>query len=301
MVPGMDLDVYGLCLGGNVFGWTADRDASFAVLDAYVEAGGNFIDTADTYMRPNMGISETIIGGWMAARGNRDELIIATKVGSDGGLSKENIAAHVDGSLERLQTDRIDLYYAHKDDGSVAVEETVRAFDCCVRDGKVRYVAASNVPPHRLVESLEIAEREGLAAYRWLQPHYNLVEREGYERDYAPIVAEHGLRVAPYYALASGFLTGKYRGEESGDSPRAERASGYLDERGKAVLNALDEVAASHGVPVAAVAIAWLAAKPGVAAPIASARSVEQLSEILSAVGLVLTADEMALLDEVSE
>jgi aryl-alcohol dehydrogenase-like predicted oxidoreductase len=295
----MDLDVYGLCLGGNVFGWTAERDASFAVLDAYVEAGGNFIDTADTYMRPNMGISETIIGEWMASRCNRDELVIATKVGSDGGLSAENIAAHVDGSLQRLQTDRIDLYYAHKDDGSVPVEETVRAFDRTVREGKVRYVAASNVPPDRLVESLEIAEREGLAAYRWLQPHYNLVERE-YERTYGPIVAEHRLRVAPYYALASGFLTGKYRGAGDGDSPRAEQAASYLDERGREVLGALDEVAASHGVSVAAVAIAWLLARPGVASPIASARTVEQLSEILPGVGLELTADEMALLDEAS-
>src|SRR4051812_1628803 len=203
----MDLDVYGLCLGGNVFGWTADRDASFAVLDAYVEAGGNFIDTADTYMRPNMGISETIIGEWMAARGNRDALVIATKVGSDGGLSAQNIAAHLDASLQRLQTDRIDLYYAHKDDGSVPVEETVRAFDECVRAGKVRYVAASNVPPDRLAESLALAEHP----YAWLQPHYNLVERAGYERDYAPLVREHGLAVAPYYSLASGFLTGKYR------------------------------------------------------------------------------------------
>src|SRR3954471_21803926 len=233
MVGPMDLDVYGLCLGGNVFGWTADREASFAVLDGYVLAGGNFIDTADTYMRPNMGISETIIGEWMAARGNRDELVIATKVGSDGGLSGEDNAAHVDGSLQRLQTDRIDLYYAHKDDGSVPVEETVRAFDATVRAGKVRHVAASNVPPDRLAESLAIAEREGLARYEWLQPHYNLVEREGYERDYAPLAREHGLAVAPYYALASGFLTGKYRpGNADGDSPRAQRAAEYLDERG---------------------------------------------------------------------
>src|SRR5215217_3824391 len=157
------MDVFGLCLGGNVFGWTVDRDASFAVLDAYVEAGGNFIDTADTYMRPNMGISETIIGEWMAARGSRDELVIATKVGSDGGLSAANIAAHVDGSLARLRTDRIDLYYAHKDDGSVGVEETVRAFDQTVRDGKVLRVAASNVPPDRLAESIELAQRDGLA------------------------------------------------------------------------------------------------------------------------------------------
>ena len=297
----MDLDVYGLCLGGNVFGWTADRDDSFAVLDAYFEAGGNFIDTADTYMRPNMGISERIIGEWMAARGNRDALVIATKVGSDGGLSAQNIASHADASLARLQTDRIDLYYAHKDDGSVPVEETVRAFDALVRDGKVRHVAASNLSGERLTESLELAERAGLAPYVWLQPHYNLVEREGYERDYAPIVAAHGLAVAPYYALASGFLTGKYRpGSADGDSPRAGMATKYLDARGEAVLAALDEVAAAHDVAVPAIAVAWLAAKPGVAAPIASARSTEQLSEVLPAVGLVLGADELSLLDEAS-
>jgi aryl-alcohol dehydrogenase-like predicted oxidoreductase len=298
----MDLDVYGLCLGGNVFGWTADRDASFSVLDAYVEAGGNFIDTADTYMRPNMGISETIIGQWMAARGNRDSLVIATKVGSDGGLSASNIATHVDESLARLQTDRIDLYYAHKDDGSVPVEETVRAFDALVRAGKVRYVAASNLPAERLLESLELAAREDLAPYVWLQPHYNLVEREGYEREYAPIVASHGLAVAPYYALASGFLTGKYRPDGNGsDSPRSEKASSYLDDRGKAVLAALDAVAAAHDVSVAAVAIAWLAAKPGVVSPIASARSVDQLSAVLPAVGLELTPDEVAALDAASK
>ena len=243
------MDVYGLCLGGNVFGWTADRDASFAVLDAYVEAGGNFIDTADTYMRPNMGISETIIGEWMAARGNRDELVIATKVGSDGGLSAANIAAHVDASLARLQTDRIDLYYAHKDDGSVPVEETVRAFDALVRDGKVLHVAASNAAASGSSSRWSSPSAKGWRRYEWLQPHYNLVEREGYEREYAPIVERFGLAVAPYYALASGFLTGKYRGDANGDSPRAERASGYLDERGKRVLDALDEVADAHGVP----------------------------------------------------
>jgi aryl-alcohol dehydrogenase-like predicted oxidoreductase len=282
-----------------VFGWTADKHASFAVLDAYVEAGGNFIDTADTYMRPNMGTSERIIGEWMASRGNRDELIIATKVGSDGGLSAANIAEHVDGSLERLQTDRIDLYYAHKDDGSVPVEETVRAFDQTVRDGKVLQVAASNVPPDRLRESLRLQSEHGLAPYTWLQPHYNLVEREGYERDYAPVVAEHGLSVAPYYALASGFLTGKYR-NGSGDSARAEKASSYLDERGHRVLDALDEVAAAHGVVPAAVAIAWLLAKPGVESPIASATSPEQLAQVLPGATLELTADQVARLDQAS-
>jgi aryl-alcohol dehydrogenase-like predicted oxidoreductase len=294
----MDPDVYGLCLGGNVFGWTADRAASFAVLDAYVAAGGNFIDTADTYMRPNMGTSETIIGEWMTARGNRDALVIATKVGSDGGLSAENIATHVDASLRRLQTDRIDLYYAHKDDGSVPVEETVRAFDKTVREGKVRYLGASNVPPDRLRESLRLAADEGLEPYTWLQPHYNLVERAGYERDYAPIVAEHELAVAPYYALASGFLTGKYRDGATSDSPRAERAMSYLDARGERVLAALDEVAGENGVPIASVAIMWLLAKPHVAAPIASARTPEQLGEILPSIGL--TDEQVAKLDEAS-
>jgi aryl-alcohol dehydrogenase-like predicted oxidoreductase len=296
----MDLDVYGLCLGGNVFGWTADRDSSFAVLDAYVDAGGNFIDTADTYMRPNMGISETIIGEWMAARSDRDALVIATKVGSDGGLSAANIAAHVDESLARLRTDRIDLYYAHKDDGSVTVDETVRAFDALVREGKVLQVAMSNTTGERLAESLELAEREGLARYEWLQPHYNLVEREGYEAEFAPVVERFGLKVAPYYALASGFLTGKYRGDATGDSPRAARAAGYLDERGRRVLGALDEVAADHGVPVAAVAIAWLLAKPGVVSPIASARTPKQLADVLPGVSLTLSADQLSRLDEAS-
>jgi len=295
----MALDVYGLCLGGNVFGWTADRDESFAVLDAYVEAGGNFIDTADTYMRPNMGISETIIGEWMAARGNRDRLVIATKVGSDGGLSAANIASHVDASLARLQTDRIDLYYAHKDDGSVPVDETVRAFDRTVREGKVLNVAASNVPPERLVESLEIAAREGLAPYVWLQPEYNLMERAGYERDYAPIVAEHGLAVAPYYALAAGFLTGKYRNASADGVARERMVSKYVDDpRGEHVLDALDEIAITRGVSVGAVAIEWLRAKPGIVAPIASARTVEQLQGILPA--FTLDPSEVAKLDEVS-
>ena len=295
----MDLDVYGLCLGGNVFGWTADREASFAVLDGYVLAGGNFIDTADTYMRPNMGTSERIIGEWMASRDNREQLVIATKVGSDGGLSAANIAEHVDASLGRLQTDWIDLYYAHKDDGTVPVDETMRAFDKTVRDGKVRFLGASNVPPERLVESLEIAGREGLEPYTWLQPHYNLVEREGYERDYAPIVAEHGLAVAPYYSLASGFLTGKYRpGGEAGDSPRAEKAMSYLDARGERVLKALEEVADENGVPMASAAIMWLWSKPGVVSPIASARTIEQLGDILPS--MQLSDEQVAKLDEAS-
>jgi aryl-alcohol dehydrogenase (NADP+) len=281
-----------------VFGWTADEDASFAVLDAYVAAGGNFIDTADTYMRPNMGISETIIGRWMAARGNRDALVIATKVGSDGGLSAANIAAHAEGSLRRLQTDRIDLYYSHKDDLDVDVEETIRAFDALVQAGKVRYIAASNLSAERIRSSLEVSEREGLAPYVGLQPHYNLVERERYEREYAPLAAEFGLGVAPYYALAKGFLTGKYRDGSEVDSPRAEGARAYLDERGQRVLAALDELAAAHGSSVAAVSLAWLAAQPNISAPIASARSVEQLEQLLPLPSL--SADELDRLTEAS-
>jgi aryl-alcohol dehydrogenase-like predicted oxidoreductase len=297
-----ELDVFRLCLGGNVFGWTADEQASFAVLDAYAEAGGNFIDTADTYMRPNMGGSETIIGRWMAERGNRDDIVLATKVGSDGGLSADNIRSHVEGSLQRLQTDRIDLYYSHKDDGSVPVIETLRAYDELVREGKVRHIAASNLSPARLRESLEASWREGLAEYVALQPHYNLVERSGYEREYAPIVAEHDLACLPYYGLAKGFLTGKYRpGGPAVDSPRSAGALAYLDDRGERVLGALGSVAADRAAPIPAVALAWLSAQPGVVAPIASARSVEQLEALLPAVGLKLTDEELAVLTEASE
>jgi aryl-alcohol dehydrogenase-like predicted oxidoreductase len=292
-----DLSVFPLCLGGNVFGWTADEAASFAVLDAYAAAGGNFIDTADTYTRPHMGASETIIGRWMAARGNRDELVIATKVGSDGGLSARNVAEHAEASLRRLQTDRIDLYYSHKDDLDVPVEETLRAFDALVRAGKVRHIAASNLSGARLAESLETSEREGLAPYVALQPHYNLVERERYEREYAPLAAEHGLAVAPYYGLAKGFLTGKYADGAQVDSPRAEGARAYLDDRGRAVLADLREIADDHAVPVAAVALAWLKSRPNVVAPIASARSPEQLGELLPMAELTLTGDELARLE----
>ncbi len=296
-----ELDVFRLCLGGNVFGWTADESESFAVLDAYAEAGGNFIDTADTYMRPNMGVSETIIGRWMAERGNRDDIVLATKVGSDGGLSAHNVREHAEASLRRLQTDRIDVYYAHKDDPDVPVAETLRAFDELVRDGKVLHIAASNLSGERLRESLDCSWREGLAEYVALQPHYNLVERERYEREYAPIVAEHDLACLPYYGLAKGFLTGKYRpGGPEVDSPRAAGASEYLDARGERVLAALDAVAAERAASVPAVALAWLSAQPGVVAPIASARSVEQLEALLPAVGLKLTDDELERLTEAS-
>jgi aryl-alcohol dehydrogenase-like predicted oxidoreductase len=296
-----DLDVFGLCLGANVFGWTADEDAAFAVLDAYAAAGGNFIDTADTYPRPHLGRSEEIIGRWMASRDNRDDIVLATKVGSEGGLSARNVRERVEGSLRRLQTDRIDLYYAHKDDLETPVEETLRAFDELVRAGTVRHIGASNFSADRLREALEASWREGLDEYIALQPHYNLVERERYEREYAPIVAEYDLACMPYFALAQGFLTGKYRpGGPHVDSPRAAGASEYLDARGERVLAALDAVAAERAAPPAAVALAWLRAQPGVAAPIASARSVEQLEQLLPAVGLELAGDELARLTEAS-
>jgi aryl-alcohol dehydrogenase-like predicted oxidoreductase len=298
-----DLDVFGLNLGGNVFGWTADQDQSFAVLDAYAAAGGNFVDTADVYSAFSPGNtggeSETIIGNWLAKRGRRDEIVIATKVGNwaeHPGLSATNIAAAADDSLRRLRTDHIDLYYAHMDHAETPLEETLAAFDALIRSGKVRYIAASNYTAARLAEALSISDREGFARYVALQPHYNLVERE-YEQELAPLVEREGLSTLPYFGLAKGFLTGKYRSKKAGgDSPRAEPALSYLDERGERVLAALDEVAHARGVGVAAVSLAWLAAQPTVTAPIASARTIEQLTELLPFVGLDLTDDELQLL-----
>jgi aryl-alcohol dehydrogenase-like predicted oxidoreductase len=302
-----DLDVSRLCLGGNVFGWTADRDTSFAILDAYVAAGGNFIDTSDSYMwripGNSGGESETIIGEWTAARGNRDDVVIATKVSSlpsRPGLSKANISAAVEDSLRRLQTDRIDLYYAHKDDPDVAQEETLDAFDGLVRAGKVRALGASNFTAERLRSALEISARDGLAAYVALQPHYNLLERAEFETGLAPLLASEGLACLPYYGLAKGFLTGKYRPGTEVDSARAEGARVYLDDRGVRTLAVLDEIAAGHRVPVAAVALAWLAAQPTVAAPIASARTPEQLADLLPVLDLQLTDDEVRLLSHVT-
>jgi aryl-alcohol dehydrogenase-like predicted oxidoreductase len=302
-----DLEVTRLCLGGNVFGWTADRDTSFAVLDAYVAAGGNFVDTADSYFwrapGNSGGESESLIGEWMASRGNRDSVVVATKVGSwpeRKGLSAKNIAEAVDDSLRRLRTDHIDLYYAHRDDPDTAQEETADAFDALVRAGKVRAIAASNFTADRLRSALEISARDGLASYVALQPHYNLMEREEYENALAPLVRSEGLACMPYYALAKGFLTGKYRPDTQVDSQRSEGALAYLDDRGRAVLAVLDEIAAGHQVPVPAVALAWLAAQPTVTAPIASARTPEQLAALLPMLDLQLTDDELRLLSHVS-
>lgn len=300
-----DLDVFPICLGGNVFGWTADEQQSGEVLDAYLEAGGNFIDTANSYLVEH-GRSEAILGRWMADRGNRDRIVLATKVG--GGrvqelrnLREENIEAEANASLKRLQTDRIDLYYAHYDDEQTPLEESLRAFDSLVKAGKVRYIAASNYSPERLREALELQRRLGLAEFLVLQPHYNLVERD-FERTMLPVAEEWDLAVLPYFSLAKGFLTGKYRaGGEEIDSPRAEGAREYLSRGGEAVLEALQEVAGAHEVPMAAVALAWLLAQPQVAAPIASARNTSQLEQILPAAGLELSADELDRLSTVTQ
>jgi aryl-alcohol dehydrogenase-like predicted oxidoreductase len=294
-----DLDVFGLCLGGNVFGWTADEHGSFAVLDAYARAGGNFVDTANSYLVKG-GESETIIGRWMADRGNREEIVLATKVGSskanlagEEGLSPEAIAKAARSSLKRMRTDRIDLLYAHKPDPATPLEQSLRAFDQLVREGLVRHIGFSNHTAEQLEEAIAITEREGLAPIRVLQDHYNLLERD-YEVELAPLVAEHDLVEAPYFGLAKGFLTGKYRpGGDAVDSRRAESASAYLeDPRGIAVLEALDEIAHDRDVPLAAVALAWLRTRPGVVAPIASARTPEQLAEILPSAELDLSQEE---------
>ncbi|MFJ4645054.1 aldo/keto reductase [Streptomyces bobili] len=301
-------EVFPFALGGNVFGWTADEAASFAVLDAYTAAGGNFVDTADSYSAwiegNSGGESETIIGNWLKARGNRDDLVIATKVSQHPdhqGLAAANIKAAADASLRRLGTDRIDLYYTHFDKPEVPVEEIVGALDELVRAGKVRQIAASNISPERLRASLEFSDREGLARYVALQPHYNLVSRDTYEGELQDLVASSGLVAVPYYGLASGFLTGKYRPGATVDSARAQGAAKHLaTERGQKVLTVLDEVARAHDAEVATVALAWLAARPTVAVPIASARTVDQLPALLAVADLELTEAEITRLTEAS-
>jgi aryl-alcohol dehydrogenase-like predicted oxidoreductase len=303
-----DLDVFPLCLGGNVFGWTADERESFAVLDAFTAAGGDFIDTADAYSAwvpgNSGGESEEIIGRWMASRGNRDQLVIATKIGSAPdrkGLAAKNIRAGVEDSLRRLGTDRIDLYYTHRDDTSVPVAEFLGVLDELVTEGKVRQIGASNISAERLTEALETSDREGIAKYVALQPHYNLVQRDLYEGEVAAVVAAHGLSCLPYFALASGFLTGKYRPGTDVDSARTGSAAAYLDdERNLRVLTALDEIAAAHDTEVATVALAWLAAQPTVAAPIASARTPSQLPALTASAHLTLTKEESTRLTELS-
>ncbi len=304
-LPGTELIVSDLCLGGNVFGWTADEPTSFAVLDRFVDAVPStlqpFVDTAEMY---GAGRSEQIIGAWMDARGCRDRVLVATKASpmdKERPLSAPEIRAAAERSLRNLRTDRIDLYYAHYDDPSTPLEETLQAFEELVREGVIRYYAASNYSAQRLREAFETADRLGLTGYVALQTHYNLVERPVFEDDLRAVAAERGVGVLPYFGLARGFLTGKYRAGERVDSPRAEKASAYLDERGDRVLAALAEVAGAHGVPVAAVALRWLAEQPTVTAPIASARTVEQLADLLPMQDLRLTDEQLQALTTASE
>ncbi len=303
-LPGTDLTVSDLCLGANVFGWTADQPTSFAIMDRYLDATPStqqpFVDTAESY---GDGESERILGAWMAERGQRDRLVVATKASpgrKEHPLAAGEIRAAAERSLRNLQTDRIDLYYAHYDDETTPLEETLTAFDELVQAGKVRYVAASNYSAQRLTEALETADRLGTARYAALQTHYNLMERPAFEDGLRDVAADRGLGVLPYFALAKGFLTGKYRPGEQVDSPRAARASAYVGERGDRVLAALAEVAEAHGVRMPAVALRWLADQPTVVAPIASGRSVEQLADLLPMQDLVLTDEQRQLLTSAS-
>ena len=304
------LQVAPICLGGNVFGWTCDEPTSQAVLDAYVAGGGNFIDSADVYARwapGNVGgESEAILGRWMRARGNREQLVIATKVGSamgDGpnqrGLSRQHIVAAVEASLRRLQTDYIDLYQAHIDDAATPLDETLRAFDDLLRQGKLRYIGASNYSAWRLVQALWTSDHRGYAPYVCVQPRYNLVDRADYERELEPACLALGVGVITYSALGGGFLSGKYR--RDGALPTTARADSvrqrYMHERGWAVLDALLAVAEARGATPTQVALAWQLARPSVTAPIASATSVAQVQELLGAAALKLTTEELAALD----
>ena len=294
-----------LVLGGNVFGFTVKGEEAFRVLDRFVDAGGTMIDTADVYSNwvPGHvgGESETLIGEWLKRSGRRDEVLIATKVGYEEGLSAERIAAGAEASLKRLGTDRIDLYYAHKDDPETPFEETLGAFDRLVKDGKVRALGASNYGAERLAEALAVSEREGFAAYSVLQPEYNLMAREAYEGPLQSLCVARGLGVLPYFGLASGFLTGKYRSAaDFGKSVRGGRMAAYLNDRGMRVLAALDSVAAEAGATPAQAALAWLAAQPGVTAPIASATSLAQLDELIGVLELELDPDQLSRLSAAS-
>jgi aryl-alcohol dehydrogenase-like predicted oxidoreductase len=294
-----------LILGGNVFGWTADREESFAVLDRFVAAGGTMIDTADTYSAwapgNKGGESETIIGEWLARRGRRDDVLIATKVGFIGGLGAANIAKAIDGSLKRLGTDYVDLYYAHRDAPDVPIAETMEAFDRLVRSGKVRALGASQYEPDRLSEALEISAENGWTGYSVLQTWYNLVDRPKYEDGLQAVVQARGLGMAAFFSLANGYLTGKYRSRDDlGKSVRSDRVEEYMAGNGPRVLAALDEVAAETEATPAQVALAWTAAQPNVTAALASARTLAQLEELLGFLELALSREQIAALDQAS-
>ena len=304
------LKVSPLCLGTNVFGWTIDEKTSASILDAFVAAGLNFIDTADIYSTwvpgHKGGESETIIGNWMKRSGNRSKVVIATKVGmemgqNDKGLSKAYILRAVERSLQRLQTDYVDLYQSHKDDPTTPLEETLEASAQLIKQGKVRVIGASNYTAERLTAALEVSKQQGLPRYESLQPHYNLNERAGYEAALEPLCLEENLGVIPYFSLASGFLTGKYRSEaDLSKSPRGQGVKKYLNERGFRILAALDRVAQNLNATPGKVALAWLMARPSITAPIASATTVEQLRDLIDATSLKLDAESIQLLNQAS-
>lgn len=308
------LEVSELALGTMQFGWTADEDTAFAIMDAYAQAGGNLIDTADIYSvwaegNPG-GVSEEIVGRWMVARRNRSEIVLATKVrgrmweGPDGeGLSRAHIVRAAENSLRRLQTETIDLYQTHWFDAGTPIEETLRALDDLVRAGKVRYVGCSNHPAWRLVEALWASDKHGLASYVSLQPHYNLVHRAEFERELAEVVAKYAVGVVPYSPLEAGFLTGKYRsGRALPESARAERIrTRYFSEANFALLDRMEEIGRAHGQGIPQVALAWLLSNPLVTAPIVGANSVKQIQASLAAVGFRLNEEEMAMLNELSD
>ena len=303
------LEVSPLCFGGNVFGWTADENTSFKLLDAFVAAGFNFIDTADSYSTwvagHKGGESETIIGKWLKARGNRDKVIIATKVGSEvagkKGLSKTYILSEVEESLRRLQTDYIDLYQSHRDDPGTTVEETLEAYAELVKQGKVRVIGASNFTAERLESSLQASRKHGYPRYESLQPNYNLYDRSDYESKLEPVCVKEKLGVIPYFSLASGFLTGKYRTQADLEkSARGKFVQKYMNERGLRIIDALERVAKDHNSTPAQVALAWLIARPSITAPIASATSLEQLNQLVQATKLKLDPAAISLLDQAS-
>lgn len=309
-IKNTDLEIAPINFGGNVFGWTLDEKESFNILNKFTEGGFNFIDTADTYswwVNGKGGQSEEIIGKWMKERKNRQDIVLATKVGSETkehgfDISKKHILKSVDESLKRLGTDHIDLYYTHFDDNKTPVEETLSAYDEIVKAGKVRYIAASNVSPERLIESFEVAEKNNFPKYVALQPHYNLVEREKFETEYAPLVEKFGLSAFPYWSLAAGFLTGKYRTEA--DFENTTRGGGikkYFDDKGKAVLAALDKISEKHQSQPATVALAWLLANPLITAPIVSATSERQLQTVFDAPKLELDSEDLGILNQASK
>ena len=308
-IKNTDLTIAPINFGGNVFGWTLDEKQSFDILDRFTEAGFNFIDTADTYswwVNGKGGQSEEIIGKWMKSRNNRNDIVLATKVGSQTkehgfDISRKHILKSVDESLQRLQTDHIDLYYTHFDDDTTPVEETLSAYDEIIKAGKVRYIAASNLSPERLKASFDAAEKNNLPKYVALQPHYNLMEREGFEQNYAPLAEQFDLSVFPYWSLAAGFLTGKYRTEaDLAKSARGEGVRKYLNDKGLEVLKAVDQVSAKHNTTQGTVSLAWLLSNPLITAPIVSATSASQLETVFNAPKLVLDQEDIDLLNNAS-